>query len=36
LIPINGVNDMNFSKPKLKMGQEELDAIAAAIKEALR
>jgi len=36
LIPINGVNDMNFSKPKLKMSKEELAAIANAIKEALK
>jgi len=35
LIPINGVNDMNFSKPKVKMSQDELAAIAAAIKAAL-
>ena len=36
LIPINGVNDMNFSKPKLKFSQEELADVAAKIKEALR
>lgn len=36
LIPINGVNDMNFSNPKLKLSQEELADIAARIKEALR
>jgi histidine triad (HIT) family protein len=36
LIPINGLNDMNFSKPKLKLSQEELAGIAARIKEALR
>jgi len=36
LIPINGVNDMNFSKPKLKLAQDELAEIAAKIKEALR
>jgi histidine triad (HIT) family protein len=36
LVPINGVNDMNFSKPKLKLSHEELAGIAGRIKEALR
>ncbi|MEO6524527.1 MAG: HIT family protein [Mucilaginibacter sp.] len=36
LIPINGVNDMNFSKPKLQLSQEELADVALRIKEALR
>ncbi|RKR85688.1 histidine triad (HIT) family protein [Mucilaginibacter gracilis] len=36
LIPINHVDDMNFSKPKLKLSSEELADIAANIKAALR
>jgi histidine triad (HIT) family protein len=36
LIPINGINDMNFAKPKLKLSQDELTGIAGRIKEALR
>jgi len=36
LIPINGVNDMNFSKPKLKFTPEEFQAIAEKIRGALR
>ncbi|MBW4891764.1 HIT family protein [Mucilaginibacter sp. HMF5004] len=36
LIPINGINDMNFAKPKLQLSQNELADIAAKIKEALR
>lgn len=35
LIPMNNVNDMNFSKPKLQPSQEELAAAAARIKAAL-
>ncbi|MFN2428747.1 MAG: HIT family protein [Cryomorphaceae bacterium] len=31
LIPINSVSDMNFSKPKLDLSQEELAEIAAKI-----
>jgi histidine triad (HIT) family protein len=31
LIPINGVADMNFEKPKLTVSQEELAATAALI-----
>jgi histidine triad (HIT) family protein len=34
LIPINGVADMNFEKPKLTMSQEELAATAALIRNA--
>jgi len=36
LIPINGVNDMNFTKPKLKFTPEEFQATAEKIKAALR
>lgn len=36
LIPINGVNDMNFTKPKLKFSPEEFAATAEKIKNALR
>jgi histidine triad (HIT) family protein len=36
LIPINGVNDMNFSNPKLKLSNEELADIAEKIRVALR
>lgn len=32
LIPIHSVTDMNFEKPKLKLEQEELAAIATKIK----
>lgn len=35
LIPMNKVDDMNFSKPKLSPTQEELEAAAHKIKEAL-
>lgn len=31
LIPINYLNDMNFSKPKLNMANEELAQLASAI-----
>ncbi|MFM1875864.1 MAG: hypothetical protein RL266_1601 [Bacteroidota bacterium] len=31
LIPINSLNDMNFSKPKLSMGKDELEILAATI-----
>ena len=31
LIPINSMDDMNFSRPKLSPGQEELASIAAKI-----
>lgn len=33
LIPINGINDMDFSKPKLKLPPEEMEAIASSIFE---
>ena len=33
LIPINGVGDINFSKPKLELSSEELAEIAAAIRQ---
>lgn len=36
LIPIDNVDDMNFSRPKLKLPQEELADVATRIKEALR
>lgn len=32
LVPINHVGDINFSRPKLKLSNEELAEIAAAIK----
>ncbi len=35
LIPINGGNDMSFSRPKLKFTTEEFEAIAAKIKAEL-
>ena len=31
LIPINAIDDMNFSRPKLKLSQEELSEIADLI-----
>ncbi len=34
LIPINGMRDMEFSNPKLKMSQEELAELAESIREA--
>jgi histidine triad (HIT) family protein len=36
LIPLNAVDDMNFSRPKLKFTPEELAATAQKIVEALR
>lgn len=33
LIPINGINDMNFAKEKLKFSAEEFSAIAEKIKK---
>jgi histidine triad (HIT) family protein len=36
LIPMNRVDDMNFSRPKLSPSQEELAATAEKIVEALR
>ena len=35
LIPINGVNDMNFTRPKLKFTPEQFQAIADKIREQL-
>jgi histidine triad (HIT) family protein len=35
LIPINGINDMNFEKPKLKLTDEEFKQILADIKSYL-
>jgi histidine triad (HIT) family protein len=35
LIPLNSMNDINFSKPKLKPSQEELAATAGKIRKAL-
>ena len=32
LIPINGVNDMNFSNEKLQLSKDEFEAIAAKIR----
>ena len=34
LIPINGVGDMNFSKPKLQIPKEEMEAVAKSIRQA--
>ncbi|PST84231.1 HIT family protein [Pedobacter yulinensis] len=36
LIPMNNVDDLNFSKPKLQLSQGELKEAAAKIVEALR
>ena len=33
LIPINGVQDINFSKPKLSLAKEEMQEIANSIAE---
>ena len=35
LVPINGIGDINFSKPKLQLTQEELSLIAGAIRNNL-
>lgn len=35
LIPINSMDDMNFSRPKLSFTEEELEAIAEKIKDQL-
>ena len=35
LIPINGISDMNFAKPKLNMSQEELAELAKKISVAV-
>lgn len=34
LVPINGIYDIDFSKPKLKFSPEEFEGIAAEIREA--
>jgi histidine triad (HIT) family protein len=36
LIPLNSMDDINFSKPKLKLAPEEFDEIAAKIVGALK
>jgi len=36
LVPINGIYDIDFSKPKLKMSDEEFKAIAEKIRDAIR
>jgi len=35
LVPINGIHDIDFSKPKVKMQQEEFIALAKTISEAV-
>lgn len=35
LVPINGIYDIDFSKPKLKFSQEEFAVIAASISEGM-
>ncbi len=35
LIPINGITDMNFEKPKLKLSEDEFTRIQEKIKEQL-
>lgn len=35
LVPINGIGDINFNKPKLQLTQEELAAIAERIRSKL-
>jgi len=34
LIPLNSVQDINFSRPKLQLASEEMDQIAKAIRQA--
>jgi histidine triad (HIT) family protein len=36
LVPINGGNDIEFSKPKLKLSSEEFNEIASKIREAFQ
>jgi len=36
LIPIDKVDDINFSKPKINLEPEEFESIAASIREALK
>jgi histidine triad (HIT) family protein len=35
LVPINQMDDINFSRPKLSLTNQELDNIAASIREAI-
>lgn len=35
LIPINGIHDIDFSRPKKKLSQEEFESIARKIRELL-
>ncbi len=35
LVPINGIYDIDFSKPKLELGSEEFNLIAQRVKDAL-
>jgi len=35
LIPINKMDDMNFARPKLELGQQEFEEIAERIRQAL-
>lgn len=35
LVPINGVTDIDFSKPKLELSKDEFTSLAEAIKEAI-
>ena len=35
LIPINGISDMEFSRPKLQLSQDDLAETAKKIREAL-
>lgn len=34
LIPINGLSDMDFSKPKLQLTKEQMESVAEAIRKA--
>ena len=36
LIPLNHIEDINFARPKLKLGKEEFEEIAAAIRKNLQ
>jgi histidine triad (HIT) family protein len=36
LIPMNNIDDLNFSRPKMKFSPEELQATSEKIREALR
>ena len=36
LVPLNNISDLNFDKPKLKLSQDELAAIAKAIRNEIR